>query len=205
MIIGLIGFAGAGKDTVAEYLIRKGFQADAYAATVKDAVSVVFGWDREMLEGKTKLSRAWREEPDKFWSDSLGYDFTPRMALQRMGTEAGQGTFGKKLWVVSLMKRIKDFQKVVITDARFSHEVSSIKDAGGILIRIKRGEDPEWVEILKHIYTDKDREWYMKRYGIHKSEWDWIGYGYDYLIDNDSDLPALYEQVDNILMKELVV
>ncbi len=203
MIIGLIGFAGAGKDTVAEYLERKkNFNADSFAATLKDAASVIFGWPRLMLEGRTKESREWREQPDEFWSKALGYTFTPRMALQRLGTEAGQGVFGKNIWVASLMNRVKNYKNVVITDARFSHEVSAIKDEGGVLLRIKRGDDPDWVEPLKHIYTQKERDWFMVGHDIHKSEWDWVGYGYDYLVNNDSDLDGLYGQIDNILMKE---
>lgn len=205
MIIGLIGFQGSGKGTVADYLIKeKGFKEDSFAATLKDAAAVIFGWNREMLEGKSDESRVWREQPDRFWSDSLGYELTPRMALQRLGTEAGQGTFGKRIWVSGVMKRIQNLDKVVISDARFSHEVSAIKDAGGILIRIKRGPDPEWIESLKHIYTDREREDYMRQFKVHKSEWDWVGYGYDYLICNDGGLTDLYDQVYNILAKELV-
>ena len=68
MIIGLIGFAGSGKDTIAEYLERcRMFNVDSFASNLKDAASVIFGWDRLMLEGKTKESREWREMPDKFW------------------------------------------------------------------------------------------------------------------------------------------
>lgn len=204
MIVGLVGFAGAGKDTVAEYLERvKGFNTDSFASNLKDAASSIFGWDRIMLEGKIKESREWREKPDAFWSEALRCDFTPRMALQMLGTEACQNAFGKNIWVASLMKRIKRYPNVVVTDVRFSHEVVAIRDVGGVLIRVKRGDDPDWFEPLeKVIKLPKDRAFFMAKYDVHPSEWDWIGNGYDYLVNNDSDLDGLYGQIDNILMKE---
>jgi hypothetical protein len=200
MIIGLIGFAGSGKGTVGDYLMENGFYVDSFARPLKDAASVIFGWDREMLEGDTKESREWREKPDKFWSDSLGYEFTPRMAIQRLGTEAGQYVFGKQLWVASLFKRIAPYKDVVITDARFTHEIKAIEKEGGLLIRIKRGPEPEWYDTLLNLWTDKDREEYMKQFNIHKSEWDWVGCGHFYII-NDGDIPSLYQKVDDMVNK----
>ena len=57
MIIGLVGFISSGKGTCADYLVREhGFVKESFANSVKDAVSVVFGWDRQLLEGDTLLS-----------------------------------------------------------------------------------------------------------------------------------------------------
>ena len=54
MIVGLVGFIGAGKGTVADLLVeRHNFIKESFANSVKDAVSVVFGWDRALLEGDT--------------------------------------------------------------------------------------------------------------------------------------------------------
>ena len=70
MLIGLVGLISSGKDTVANRLVsHHGFIQDSFAKSLKDAVSNIFGWSREMLEGNTKESRAWREQPDKFWSE----------------------------------------------------------------------------------------------------------------------------------------
>ena len=60
MIIGVTGFIGSGKDTIANYLVAKhGFVRDSFAGTLKDAVAQVFGWDRELLEGLTPEAREW--------------------------------------------------------------------------------------------------------------------------------------------------
>ena len=51
MIIGLVGFIGSGKGTIADLLVeRHGFFKESFANSVKDACSLIFGWDRAMLE-----------------------------------------------------------------------------------------------------------------------------------------------------------
>ena len=79
MLIGIVGLIGSGKDTVAQRLVEKhGYVRDSFAKSLKDAVSSMFNWDREMLEGDTTSSRHWREQPDKFWSERFGKPVTPR-------------------------------------------------------------------------------------------------------------------------------
>ena len=49
MIIGVCGFIGTGKDTIADYLVNiHQFRRESFANTLKDAVSSVFSWDREI-------------------------------------------------------------------------------------------------------------------------------------------------------------
>ena len=68
MIIGICGLIGSGKDTIADYLVEKhNFTKMSFADKLKDAVSQMFEWDRELLDGKTAASRKWREEPDAYW------------------------------------------------------------------------------------------------------------------------------------------
>jgi len=94
MIIGVVGFLGSGKGTVGDMLIQDHhYYRLSFADGVKDAVSVIFGWPRELLEGDTDASRAFREMPDVFWRERFGYEVTPRYMLQLMGTEAGRDVF----------------------------------------------------------------------------------------------------------------
>jgi len=197
VIVGLIGFIGSGKGTVGDLLVDKGFHKDSFAAPLKDACSVIFGWPRELLEGDTELSRKWREEPDAFWSERFGKQFTPRLALQLMGTEAGRNVFHSDIWVVSLLNRAKG-RDIVVTDVRFKNEVKHIQDNGGIIIRVKRGENPVWFNDFVN-YNQHPTMYSYPNVNIHTSETDWIGCWHDYLIENNGTLADLGNKVDDVL------
>ena len=197
-IIGLIGFISSGKGTVGDLLESKGFYKDSFATPLKDACSVMFGWPRELLEGDTEVSRSWREQQDSFWTEKFGYSFSPRLALQLMGTEAGRDVFHKDIWVISLLNRSKN-KDVVVTDVRFKNEIEYIQNNGGIVVRIKRGEDPEWVDSLTKINTQDKRIEYMEKFSIHQSEWDWVGCDFNYEIANNGTIEELGNRVDSVL------
>lgn len=146
MIVGFVGFIGSGKDTAADYLVNfHGFRRDSFANTLKDAVACVFGWDRTMLEGRTKSSREWREQRDEWWSQRLGREVTPRLMLQLWGTEVCRQGFHDDIWIASLENKMrKTTDDIVISDVRFPNEIKAIHNAGGIVVRIKRGPEPEW-------------------------------------------------------------
>ena len=205
MIIGLVGFIGSGKGTVGDILEQKGFVKDSFAKPLKDACAVIFGWPREMLEGDTEVSRKWREEPDAFWSEKFGKTFSPRLALQLMGTEAGRNVFHKDVWVTSLLNRANG-KDVVVTDVRFKNEIKFIQDNGGIVIRVRRGEEPEWYEAAESYNRGPKRNMNyslskakMTTVQIHQSEWDWIGSEFDYVIENDGTINDLGNKVNELL------
>jgi len=197
-IIGLVGFIGSGKGTVGDILEQKGFIKDSFAKPLKDACAVMFGWSRELLEGDTEMSRKWREEPDSYWSEKFGREFTPREALQKMGTEAGRDVFHKDIWVISLLNRAKG-KDVVVTDVRFQNEIKYIQDNGGIVIRVKRGGDPIWFSHLEKIHSETERTKFMQHENIHKSEWDWVGCEFDYTIGNNGTIQDLGKDVERVL------
>ena len=72
MIIGICGLIGSGKGSAADILVEEhNFTKISFADKLKDGVASVFNWDRNNLEGDTDDSRAWREEPDKFWTKEV--------------------------------------------------------------------------------------------------------------------------------------
>ena len=200
MIIGLVGFIGAGKGTVGELLKLNGYKQASFAGALKDTASVLFGWDRDLLEGDTDKSRIFREEKDEFWSSRFGYDFSPRLALQLLGTEAGRDVFHKDVWIYALENRIKKIKDVVITDTRFPNEIEFIRKSGGLIVEVKRGDRPEWYTTALLENTDKTTG-SMSTYwpNIHVSEWAWIGQKIDYTITNDGTLNDLKRTVFNVL------
>ena len=59
MILGLVGYIGAGKGTVRDILVRNhGYHGFAFADALKDAVATIFTWPRGLLEGDSKIGRA---------------------------------------------------------------------------------------------------------------------------------------------------
>ena len=203
MIIGLVGFIGSGKGTVGELLRLHGYKQASFAGALKDTASVLFGWDRALLEGDTDMSRLFREQKDEFWSSRFGYDFSPRLALQLLGTEAGRDVFHPSVWIYALENRIKQLPNVVITDTRFPNEIEFIRSKGGVIVEVKRGERPEWYDDAHHtnFFQQADGGNLMegKWPNIHVSEWAWIGQKIDYTIENDGTLTDLKRMVFDVL------
>ena len=197
MILGVCGLIGSGKDTIADYLVNfHEFKRDSFANSLKDAISAVFGWDRVMLEGRTKQSREWREKVDPWWSNRLNMpNLTPRWVLQYWGTEVCRKGFNDDIWIASLENKLQNTtDNVVISDCRFVNEVSAIKNAGGKVIWVKRGPLPDWYDLaLSANQGNENQKKQMMELGIHASEWSWIGTDFDIVIDNNQGIEELYK------------
>lgn len=205
MIIGIAGFQGSGKDTIADYLQNiYGFKRDSFAATLKDAVAAVFGWDRELLEGRTTESRAWREQVDPWWANRLNMpNLTPRLVLQKWGTEVARKSWHDDTWIASLENKLSKAQNdIVITDVRFPNEIRAVRDAGGIVIRVVRGPEPDWYKSAVAANQQvQSAVAYMQAQNIHPSEWAWIGTEFDAVIDNNANgLDPLFSQVKDLVL-----
>jgi len=158
-----------------------------------------------LLEGETKESREWREQPDQYWSDAFGHSFTPREALQLLGTEGCRNNINKDIWVHSLLKRAST-KNTVVSDVRFRNEIQMIHDHGGKIVRVKRGPEPEWFDdaIRFNKGPKKNFGWANSKYrlqdlGIHSSEIDWVGCPVDYVIENDGTIEDLGNKVEEVL------
>jgi hypothetical protein len=196
MLIGVVGLIGSGKGTVSDRLEQKhNFRKDSFAKSLKDAVSSMFNWDREMLEGKTDQSRAWREKPDTFWSKRFGKDVTPRWVLQYFGTEVMRHGMHDAIWVDSCMARY-DGKPTVIADTRFENEIKIIREMGGSILLVKRGQDPDW-------FTDYVEGNVVPK-NVHLSEYAWAKSEYDHLITNDGTLEDLHSKIDDLIVSDKI-
>jgi hypothetical protein len=210
MIIGLVGLINSGKGTVAHQLVDgHNFRQDSFASGLKDACSVIFDWPRHLLEGDTTESREWREIVDPWWSEKLNMpNFSPRLALQVVGTDALRNNFHQDIWFLTLQNRIRKnpTQHVVISDVRFPNEIDFIRSNGGILVKINRGPSPVWYEtaLLANRGNSLAKEAMTKTYSsAHFSEWAWIGSKIDFEVNNDGSLEFLQSQVSEILTQIL--
>jgi hypothetical protein len=212
MIIGVCGFIGSGKDTVADYLTNfHGFRRESFAGSLKDAVSMVFGWDRTMLEGRTKSAREWREQVDPWWAQRLNMpNLTPRWVLQYWGTEVCRKAFHDDIWIAALENKLRNSKDdIVISDCRFPNEIKSIWDAGGIVVRVVRGPEPEWYQdAINFNEGDRNMSWATSRsrlesLKIHASETAWVGTDFNAVLDNNSTIDDLFAQVKDLVQDHL--
>jgi hypothetical protein len=200
-IIGICGLIGHGKDTVAGFLIDEGYERVSFAGVLKDACANIFGWDREFLEGTTDESREWRETIDDWWANRLDIpNFTPRLALQQVGTDALRTHFHPDIWVAACEKQIIQTDKnVVISDCRFFNELQAIKNLGGRTAVVWRHEQPEWWNIAStmNIAQASGKRTHLvdgmsgTYKDVHKSEYSWAGWDFDVELLNSSTLEEL--------------
>ena len=203
MIIGIGGFIGSGQDTAADYLVNfYEFRRESFAGTLKDAVASVFGWDREMLEGRTAQARKWREQIDPWWAERLNMpDLTPRWILQYWGTEVCRNGFHDDMWIASLENKIRTSKdSVVISDCRFPNEIKAIRKQGGKIVWVQRGMLPVWYDLAvaanKGDSAAKER---LQEAGVHASETAWVGTEFDTVIDNNGSIEDLYNQLKSLV------
>lgn len=202
-LIGVVGFIGSGKDTVADYLQNfHGFRRESFASTLKDAVAAVFGWDRTLLEGRTKEAREWREQIDPWWAERLSMPtLTPRWVLQYWGTEVCRRGFHDDIWIASLENKLRNSKdNVVISDCRFPNEIAAIRRQGGKIYWVQRGQLPDWYITAKAANRgDITAINELKFRGIHSSETAWIGTEFDGIIDNNGLISQLYMNLEQLV------
>jgi hypothetical protein len=175
-LIGLIGQARVGKDTVAEYLHEHHlFNRRSFAAPMKDMLEVVFG---------DRFETGDREQP----IDWLGK--SPRHLMQTLGTEWGRNCVHPELWVMLAEREwqvhtSRPYNRennvgLVITDVRFHNEADMILRNGGTLI---------------HVVRDTTES--VNPHASEQHTWD--NYPMRLTLDNNGTLPLLYSRIDRIM------
>lgn len=204
-VIGLSGFAGAGKSTIAEYLVREhGFVRMSFAMALKDITAIAFGWDRQRLEGATPQDRIWREEPDPFWSERMGKPFTPRYALQFIGTDVFRNHVVNTIWsdlIIAKIRHVTPNTNVVIDDVRFVNERQALQTVGAKFLLIRRDTFPSslheelWNAGRSGTFASVDTTTIQ----LHPSEWQWLHdqtVADDPVLVNSGSYDDLYQNVD---------
>ena len=217
MILSTSGLISSGKDTIADYLINNyGFQQFSFANSLKEVCCSIFGWEPDMISGKTPESRLEREKVDQWWATRLGIpEFSPRWALQHFGTDVCRKHFHDDIWIASLENKLMktDASNIIITDARFPNELEMIQQLNGKCIYVERGSKPTWFDYAKRYNNSSNpvkasmrsvsmivKEPNVFNQNIHPSEWEWIGFPFDYEITNNGTISELYLKVNSIFL-----
>ena len=91
---------------------------------------------------------------------------------------------------------------MVITDCRFPNEIQAIHRAGGQVIRVCRGPEPEWYDLAvaanSGSYVAKQQ---LASYNVHASEIAWVGTVFNAVIDNNGGFDSTFEQVESVVLK----
>lgn len=184
-----------------------GWQIKKFATPLKQIACILLGCTMEQLEDQEFKKSILEEE---WWQPSYRQDApypykpTVREFLQRLGTEAIRGQVHDNAWVnamfsdyhyanvqggfmnfeegeplINILYKEKQ-SKWIITDLRFPNEYKAIKDHGGILFRINRGNP----------YDNTNK---------HSSETALDNYEFDYTICNDGTLENLYETAKDLV------
>jgi hypothetical protein len=140
-IIGFAGLAGAGKDTAADVLLKTGLY---YKVSFAEPLKLML---------QTLLRQRGCENPERYTDGDLKEQpceylegITPRWAMQSLGTEWGRVCISPDLWINTFKHRVRRLRDVhhvrgvVVTDVRFVNEVLAIRDLGGSVFRVIRGE-----------------------------------------------------------------
>lgn len=131
MTIKYIAFAGrkhSGKTTAASWIESQGYDLLSLAGPLKEAAKALFAFAGPQLYG------AGKEVEDPFWG------FTPREALQKLGTDGIRDLFGDDFWLkrLHIQAQMDMSDHVVVDDVRFPNEAKWFRDRGGVVIGIYR-------------------------------------------------------------------
>lgn len=174
-LIGLMGKARVGKDTVAKHLHKRHLSnLRAFADPLKAMLEAAFG--NQFRTGDRELPIDW-----------LGK--SPRQLMQTLGTEWGRQAVHPELWVLLAERQwathtASRFNRengvnLVFTDVRFHNEADMILRHGGELWQILR---PEASAVNGHVSEQAD----------------WRNYA-PHLIHNDGTLNELYARIDHLM------
>lgn len=207
MILGLSGYARAGKDTAADILVSNhGYRRIGFADPVREMLSkldpIVGNTGSEILipnqaeyERATPLNtKMWLDFPalncnirlsdvirrvgwDNYKDTQYGFEI--REQLQRLGTDAGRNLLGENIWVHAALSDVDYNDNIVITDCRFPNEAQAIKDAYGTMWRVER---PGIRPVNSHASETALDDWH-----------------FDYVLNNDSTPKNLADRIERAL------
>ena len=135
-LIGLVGAAGAGKDTTRSILEALGGPTMYTGTAFADPIRMMIGalLDAAGVDRKWMTDRSLKERP----IPGIGASY--RYLAQTLGTEWGRNLVHRDLWLNVTMSFVDRNPKahLVISDVRFDNEVQAICERGGEIWLVER-------------------------------------------------------------------
>ena len=122
-IIGFTGKMYSGKTTLGNEMTKLGYTKISFASPLKNIVGYLYDLSDEQLYGNLK------EVVDP------RYGVTPRYLLQYIGTDLFRN-WDPDFWVKIFTCKYGDGGLYVLDDVRFDNESTTIKNMGGIIIKV---------------------------------------------------------------------
>lgn len=134
-LVGLIGFARAGKDTLAKEL---GYHRIAFADPLKELAlyinPLIDGGALGLMPLQSLIEQVgW----DKAKETAVNSPNGTRPFLQDLGVGV-RLLLGQNTWVEAALAKYDPGQPTVFTDVRFPNEVEAIRGRGGVIVRVTR-------------------------------------------------------------------
>jgi len=190
-ILGLIGPAGCGKDTVAGFLKGYGYERAASADAMKDDIARYLQISRSDVD-------YYKDKSLSLLVNTLPMDvnigsFSIRTFLQAYGMDL-RNQHGDNYWIErSVNSKVEEYgesAKIIITDIRFQNEIGYIKERRGKVAYIDgrsslRGDHKAHIsEALAHSEDIKSRV--------------------DFIINNSRDIVALHGTLKGLLTRGII-
>lgn len=160
MVISLTGNMGSGKDTMADYLVQKyGYVKVSMADPFKRIAKDVYEFSDEQLWGPSSA----RNQEDTRYRRPDGTYLSARIVTQLLGNELSRLAY-PETWIVYMQRVVKKLQAgyfydekkgayqkegeksnyagIIVSSCRFRNEIESVKEMGGVTVRLKRGALP---------------------------------------------------------------
>lgn len=134
-MVGLMGKARAGKDTVADIIVAEyGYRKIAFAAPVYQAALAV----NPLLPMNNEFIRLNELITSVGWDVAKEYNEVRRI-LQVVGTELGREILGEDCWLdIAFRKASMSDEQIVFSDVRFLNEAEAISRENGYVIEVIR-------------------------------------------------------------------
>ena len=181
-IISLCGYKGSGKDTVANYLVDKyNYKHYKISDKLKEIIKILFDLsDNDLEQKKEEVNDKWNTTPRRLMQ-FIGTDMF-QYKLQELLPNINRDFWIKSLFTEDLMNKINNENyKIVISDLRFLHEY----------------------EIISNLYVSysilKVKNNRIEQNDTHISENEFNEININGIIQNDSNLETLYNNIDNII------